>query len=161
MGKYSSEQKDQALKMMGAPGNRSVREVSEDLNIPEPTLYLWRKEARESGNTTVGAGKVPEKWNAAAKFAVVMEAAALNEAELGRYCRERGLLVEQLKRWRDEIMAALNGKPVDATQKAADKKRIKELERELLRKEKALAETAALLVLSRKYEALRIEGEDA
>jgi transposase len=147
--------------MMSAPENRSVRDVSEALNIPEPTLYLWRKEAQESGDATVGAGKAPERWNAAAKFGVVMEAATLNEAELGRYCRERGLLVEQLKRWRGEIMATLSGKPVDGTEKAADKKRIKELEKELRRKEKALAETAALLVLSRKYEALRMDGEDA
>ena len=76
---------------------------------------------------------------------------------------EQGLLVEQLQRWRSEIHMALSaGQGAGgAGERAQDKKRIRELERNLRRKEKALAETADLLVLSRKYEALWTDGEDA
>lgn len=87
----------------------------------------------------------------------------MNEAELAAYCRRKGLLVAQLERWRTEMHAALTRQDsqAEATARAQDKKRIRELEKDLRRKEKALAETAALLVLSRKYEALGIDGEDA
>ncbi len=161
MNKYTQDQKNQAVQMMSAPANKGVKVVSETLNIPEATLYLWRKEARIADALLPEFGKAPEQWTAAAKFGIVMEAAGLNEAELGKYCREKGLLSEQINRWRTEVMAVLASKPINAAEKAADKKRIKELERDLRRKEKALAETAALLVLSRKYETLRMDGEDA
>ncbi|QYG09529.1 hypothetical protein [Janthinobacterium sp. PAMC25594] len=87
----------------------------------------------------------------------------MNETELAAYCRRKGLLVEQLERWRSEVHTALSAGPnrVGSTERAIEKKRIRELERDLRRKEKALAETAALLVLSRKYEALWTDGEDA
>ena len=96
------------------------------------------------------------------KFAVLLEAAPMSEAELAEYCRKKGLLVEQLRRWRNEVQSTLAGsdKRERAEERAKDR-RIRELERDLNRKNKALAETAALLVLSRKYEALGTDGEDA
>ncbi len=111
----------------------------------------------------LGDGQNPEQWSAADKFAVVPEEAPLNAAELAAYCRRKGLLVEQLERWRTEVHTALSTgqNRADATEREPDKKRIRELDRDLRRKEKALAETAALLVLSRKYEALWTDGEDA
>jgi transposase len=92
----------------------------------------------------------------------VLEAAPVNEAELGEYCRHKGLLVEQLERWRVEVHAAVSGGQARSGEtERTDKKRIRDLEKDSRRKENALAETAALLVLSRKYEALWTEGEDA
>jgi transposase len=163
MARYTQEKKEHALSLMAAPQNKPVADVAQLTGIPEGTLYLWRKQAREQGRAVPGDGQNPEQWNAADKFAVVLEAAPLNEAELGAYCRRKGLLVEQLERWRSEVHTVLSGDQggVATTERAADKKRIRELEKDLRRKEKALAETAALLVLSRKYEALWTDGEDA
>lgn len=163
MTKYTKEKKDHALSLMSAPQNKAVPEVSKLTGIPEATLYLWRSQARSAGRAVPGDGQNPEYWSAGDKFAVVLEAAALNEAELGEYCRQRGLLIEQIRRWKAEAQAALSSKNSNITsaQHAQDKKRIRELEKDLRRKERALAETAALLVLSRKYEALRTDGEDA
>ena len=78
----------------------------------------------------------------------MLEAAPLNAAELAAYCRRKGLLVEQLERWRTEVHTALptGQNRAGASERAMDKKRIGELGRDLRRKEKALAETAALLV---------------
>ena len=161
--KYTQEKKEHALSLMSPPQNKSVVEVSTLTGVPEATLYLWRKQAREAGRSVPGDGQNPEQWGAADKFAAVLEAAPLNEAELAAYCRRKGLLVAQLERWRTEMHAALTRQDsqAEATARAQDKKRIRELEKDLRRKEKALAETAALLVLSRKYEALGIDGEDA
>lgn len=99
----------------------------------------------------------PERWSAEQKFAVVLETAVLSEAELSEYCREKGLYPEQAKQWKQDCIAR-NQTPAQARKQLAqerkeDKKRIKELERELKRKDAALAETAALLVLRKKLNA--------
>ena len=163
MTRYTQEKKEHALSLMAAPQNKPVTDVAQLTGVPEGTLYLWRKQAREQGRAVPGDGQNPEQWSAADKFAVVLEAAPLNEAELGAYCRRKGMLVEQLERWRTEVHAVLSGiqGSTAKSERAADKKRIRDLEKDLRRKEKALAETAALLVLSRKYEALWTDGEDA
>jgi transposase len=115
---------------------------------------------------TTACQTVPEsgcwKWKPRLTRSASLKAAPLAEAELAEYCRRKGIFVEHIRRWRQEVRAALaygdNGR---AAERAQDKKRIRELEKDLRRKEKALAETAALLVLSRKYEALGTDGEDA
>jgi transposase-like protein len=158
---YTKEKKEHALTLMSAPQNKPVVEVSKLTGIPEATLYLWRKQARSAGRAVPGDGQNPEDWSAADKFAVVLETAPLGEAELAEYCRHKGLFVEQVRRWRTEAQLALGQMNNGKAERAQEKKRIRELEKDLRRKEKALAEAAALLVLSRKYEALRTDGEDA
>jgi transposase-like protein len=148
---------------MSAPQNKPVSEVVGVTGAPEATLYLWRKQARENGRVVPGDGQNPERWSAADKFSALLEAAPLNEAELAGYCCRKGLRVAQLERWRTEMQAALirQDSKAESTARAQDKKRIRELEKDLRREEKALAETAVLLVLSRKCEVLWIDGEDA
>lgn len=104
-----------------------------------------------------GNKKLSDDWPAEAKFAVVLEAANLSEIELSEYCRRKGLYPEQVVAWRQ---ACINGQLTAQTQSQTeraqarvDKKRIAELERELRRKDKALAETAAILVLRKKLTA--------
>ena len=132
--------------------------------ISEATLYNWRKAARAEGRLLPDGDPTPKGWTAADKFAAVIETAALNEAELSAWCRERGLYPEQIRRWR---RACEQANDWDRTQnerlrqtRKADRQRLKELERELKKKEKALAETAALLVLSKKAEAIWGDGEE-
>jgi transposase-like protein len=112
-----------------------------------------------------GDGKNPEQWSSATKFAVVLETAALNAAELAEYCRKNGLFVEQVNAWREACEHANAGAGEQARRERGqardDKKRIKQLEKELRRKEKALAETAALLMLRKKADAIwGTEDED-
>ena len=89
------------------------------------------------------------------------------EANKNAWCREKGVYPQELEQWQDAATQAL-GEPEAASRRIsrehkADRRRIKELERELCRKEKALAEAAALLVLSKKLEAIfpQDKGEDA
>lgn len=99
------------------------------------------------------------QWTAAEKLRVVIEAGTLDEAGVGELLRREGLHAADLQHFREEALAGLEAKPTRAGPEA---KRIKELERELNRKEKALAEAAALLVLRKKLNALweEAEGED-
>ena len=116
------------------------------------------------GEVVSGSAKLPEHWSAEAKLAVVIETSALSEIELSQHCRKKGLYPEQVKAWRQ----ACHGQDVarqqsrdERAQTRADRKRIRELERELNRKEKALAEAAALLVLRKKLHALWGEDGDS
>ena len=111
-----------------------------------------------------GNGKNAEDWTSEDKFAVVLETATLNAAELAEYCRRRGVFAEQVADWR-AICGSANA---NATQKARgareqskeDKRRIRELEKDLNRKEKALAEAAALLILRKKARAIWGSNEE-
>ncbi|HEX5100452.1 MAG TPA: hypothetical protein VFV94_13180 [Polyangiaceae bacterium] len=97
-------------------------------------------------------GRRPDEWSAQEKLEAVLEAKRLSEAELGEFLRSRGLHEQQLREWEAAAVESLRGRK--ASGKSAEAKRVKELERELRRKEKALAEAAALLVLRKKAEAL-------
>lgn len=100
----------------------------------------------------------PEDWGGEAKFAVVLETAPLNSVELSEYCRAKGLYPEQVARWRQAcIEGAATHEMRDqavAGQLKAAKQQIRVLEKDLRRKEKALAESAALLVLQKKFNTL-------
>ena len=160
---YPSERKEAVLKKMLPPNNKTIPEISKEEGISEGTLYNWRKEARAEGRLMPDGDTTPTGWCAADKFAAVVETASMNEAELSTYCRERGLYAEQIREWREACEQANDW---DSNQnkrlrdvRKADEKRIKELERDLKRKEKALAETAALLVLTKKAQVIWGDGE--
>lgn len=161
---YPKERKEAVLKKMLPPTNKTIKELAAEEGISEATLYNWRNAARAEGRLMPDGDSTPHGWNARDKFAAVMETAALNEADLSAYCRESGLYSEQIQQWREACEQANDW---DRTQnknlqqaRKADRKRIKDLERDLHRKEKALAETAALLVLEKKLEAIWGRGED-
>ena len=162
---YSEERKEAVLRKLLPPQGQSVQSVSQAEGISRATLYLWRQAARSQGRLLPDASTSAQGWSSRDKFAAVVETAALSEAELAEYCRKRGLYPEQLSAWRQACERANDG---DRTQehklKAAtqqDRGRIRALERELGRKDKALAETAALLVLRKKAQAIWGEPEGA
>ena len=162
--KYSEERRQAVLAKLCPPHNRSVREVAAEEGISEPTVYGWRKQARERGQLYPDAGSDAKGWSARDKFAAVIETASMNEAERSEYCRKRGLYPEQLTAWRRACEQANDwAEERNAGQVKADReqrRKMRELERDLARKEKALAETAALLTLSKKARAIWGEGED-
>lgn len=89
---YSEEQKTSLIERMLPPGNANVLALAKETGIPADPLYGWRRQARRArglGPAPVGSS---ERWSAAEKLAMVVEAAALNEAERGEYCRRRGLV---------------------------------------------------------------------
>jgi len=146
------------------PENKLISELARESGITEQTLYTWRRQLRNQGKPVPGSGKNAEQWSSEDKFAVVLETAALNAAELAEYCRRKGLFVEQIAAWRAACSAA-NANAGQQTreqreQSKGDKKRIRQLEKELQRKEKALAEAAALLVLRKKAQAIWGDKEE-
>jgi transposase-like protein len=165
MRRYSEVVKADVRRRMSPPHRQSVARISEELGIHVITLYKWRKAWRLQGEVVPASEKDPEGWGATDQFTVVLETAGLNATELSAYCRERGLFPEQVERWRQASQDA-NEKPVLTLKeqkelerlRAQDQKEIKRLKQELRRKEKALAEAAALLIASKKIQAFW--GED-
>ncbi len=158
MPSYSEERKQQILNKLLPPSNMTVAEVSRIEGIGLQTLYNWRDKAKQQGRPVPGSKPTSEHWSAEAKFATVLETASLNEAELSEYCRAKGLYVDQVKAWKaDALRGFMSSREQELEakrQRQADHKEIKQLKSELRRKEKALAETAALLVLRKKLNAL-------
>ena len=134
---------------------RRLEAVSTELGVSIPTLERWRSQALgEAGERT---------WPGPARLETVIHTAALDEQARNAWCREHGVFPKDLERWRAQAMDSLNdvdAEHVSREQIRADRKRIKTLERDLKHKEKALAETAALLVLSKKLSAIFREGGD-
>lgn len=162
---YSQERKEAVLRKMMPPHNRSIAELANEEGISEATLFNWRRKAREQGLLLPNGNSSPTGWSSQDKFHAVLESAGLNETELAEYCRRKGLYPEQLMIWRRACEAA-NDWDKEANrqlkiQQKADRIRIRQLERELYRQEKALAEAAALMVLRKKAEAIwgKPEGE--
>jgi len=137
------------------PESAALEDVAREVAIGTGTLERWRSEelsrpARERA------------WTAAARFDAVLTTAVMDEAAKSAWCRANGLFPLQLAAWRQSATQAL-AEPAEARasplQTKQDRRRIKDLERELLRKDRALAETAALLVLSKKLGAIFNKGE--
>jgi len=146
------------------PSAVSIAELSRTENISEQTLYGWRSKARQEGRLMPDTDLTPQGWTSRDKFAAVLESATMSEAELGEFCRQKGLHTSQLKAWRAACEQA-NDWDQEASQqlRTANKvsqKRTKKLEREILRKDRALAEAAALLVLRGKLDALYDKDAD-
>ena len=148
------------------PNARSVQALSKETGLAQATLSRWLREAstlktsmapRDEHKKPVG--KQLQEWTPEEKFALVLEAASLSEGELGVFLRSKGLTSAVLDEWREQAMTGLRGtSQVAAT--VVGSKRIKELEREVQRKDKALAEAAAILILQKKVQALLGDEDD-
>lgn len=157
---YSTAFIEQALVKTFSRGNRSIMSVARDLNIHHQTLRYWMKKKTMMANV---AGPIKEKrpadWTAKEQLQALNESYTLTGEQLQAWCRERGLFPHNLTTWRSDFCASSK----EAAPKAGEVNSLKDenvqLKRELVRKDKALAEAAALLVLQKKFRALW-EGEE-
>lgn len=160
---HSPELKEAVLRRLLPPNNESIAKVSREEGIPQGTLSRWKNEAKAQG-IAAPSGDNADVWSTQDKFLIVVETASMNESDLAEYARKKGLYVEQIKAWRDACVNANGGIAKEAAHlhhelKESQKAR-KKLEKEIQRKDKALAEAAALLVLSKKADAIWGDPEE-
>lgn len=131
------------------PESISPTNLSIETGISKYTLATWKSKA--TGGWASKLKKSTRSMDSKEKFLIVMETYTLSETELSKYCRENGLYVEQVKNWRTSCIAANSGNKKNSEELEIElleeKKKTKELSKDLRMKEKALAETTALLVL--------------
>jgi transposase len=157
------------VRRMVGPGAVTVTALGRESGIPSSTLSRWLQGAAsirfvtpktDAPNPDVPlapGAKRPQDWTAMERAKLVLEAAGLTEQELGELLRTRGVHREQLDEWRSMLEDALAH---PRNKSSGEAKRIRELEREVAYKDKALAETAALLVLQKKLQLLFPADED-
>lgn len=157
---YSESFIEQALVKIYARGNRSVRDVTDELNVSYHTVKNWmRNKSADKYKAVAIREKRPQDWAAEEQLLALQESHGLSGEALQAWCRERGLFPHHLTSWK----AAFCIEPKEATSGSRELRTLKDeivvLKREAVRKDKALAEAAALLILQKKFRALW-EDED-
>jgi transposase len=159
--KYSVEFRESAVQKYLNRGNRPVKEILQELGIAPSSIYQWC-----DGLAMVGGMKKssrPQNRPAQQKLKALTEYDALSEKERGEYLRKHGLHEENLNEWRKQIEEALSPykrNSHDRSELVAEQKKNKQLEKEIRRKDKALAEASALLILKKKADLIWGSGEE-
>ncbi len=159
---YSVEFRERVIKE-GLSSGKSHRVLAGEFGIGYSTLGKWLHDYRNSGEQPLAKKeRRPQEWSIEQRFDAVLETRQLSDDEVGRWCREHGVHTHQLSRWRQDAMAGTDGQTATAEQAETRRLRgqVKELKKELRRKDKALAEAAALLVLKKKAASIWGEPED-
>lgn len=146
---------EQALVKVYSRGSRSVRSVADELNVNYETVKNWVKRKKlDKLSVMVNKEKRPQEWTAAEQLQALQESHTLSGEALAAWCRERGLFIHHLESWKAAFCAEGKSSATGAHELRGLKDDIEELRREIRRKDKALAEAAALLVLQKKFRAL-------
>lgn len=163
MRKTAEERKKAVIAKLADPHGGTVAQIAKETGVSPATVYAWRREARQAGIIPAPDDSTPEGWTSADKFRAVLACAPLNEEQTAEYCRRNGLYPEQVRRWREACEQANAFDPVRARaveRELREKSReVRLLAKDVLRKDKALAETTALLVLAKKARAILGEGD--
>ncbi len=160
--KYSTGFRNSVLKKILPPENRSIPEVSKETGVSEQTLRNWLLKLKNDSLNPEDGELSPEQRSPSEKMTLLLESRSLAPDEKGMWLRKNGIHSEHLVLWEQELRDQVNDKANTEKETIKEqKKKIKTLEKELERKEKALAEMAALMVLKKKAEAIWGEkGED-
>lgn len=151
---------EQALVKAFSRGARSITSVADELNLSHHTLRYWMKKKTVSTPATAKVTeKRPQDWTAEEQFAALQETHGMSAEDVQAWCRARGLFAHHLTSWKAAFCASAREPASSAREVRSLKDEVAKLKREAARKDKALAEAAALLILQKKFQALW-EDED-
>jgi len=166
---YSEKFRARMVEKMAGPQPMSGMQLAAETGVPQPTLSRWLREAttlrkkmakrEDDEEQMLVAADAPQR-TPEEKFSFVLEAAQVPDVELGEWLRRKGVLEAELREWRETALSGFKTKAQQRADKASDTKQIRQLERELARKDKALAEAAALLILQKKVQAIWGDADD-
>ena len=145
----------------------TIDDIAKAYGIANSTVGRWIRELRQPalGNETAMTRneKRPQDWHMTEKLQAIIDGAALDDEAVSAYCREKGIYRPHIKQWKQAVIHGNKGanRQDDKTQLKMLKEENKQLKQELRRKEKALAETAALLVLKKKAQQIWGSDEDS
>lgn len=158
---YSEDFKKDMVIKMAAPGAQSATSLAKETGVPQSTLSRWlRSYATVRLEGEAMRQRRPQDLSAEEKLEALLEYERSSEEQRGVFLRQKGLHEATLEKWKKEMLEGLKIKAFVGGKKDPQRKRIAALERELRRKEAALAEAAALLVLKKKADAIWGDGRD-
>ena len=158
---YPTGFKARMVQRMAGPRAVTAVALSKETGVSQPTLSRWLREASSVSDMGNLEPREPKKWTPEEKLRVVLEASSLTEQQLGDLLRREGLHTAQLEEWRALVMDALATRKSTPPKNGADAKRVKDLTRDLHRKNLALAEVTALLALQKKVQAIWGDGDES
>jgi transposase len=146
---------EQALVKVFSRGDRSVQSVADEINVNYHTLKNWMvRKAVKKSETPAVKEKRPQDWSAQEQLVALHETHGMDGEASRAWCRERGIFPHHLSEWKAAFCGDKRSGQADAKTLRSLKDDNERLQRELLRKDKALAEAAALLILQKKFRAL-------
>ncbi len=161
---YSEGFKQNTIRRLCIPGGPTATALALEIGVSNSTISRWKQQllaptALETTTmSTTATGSVrPHDRAPEEKLRLLVEAHNLDDEALGAFLRREGIHKAHLDQWQRDVLTVLGAKPSKTKANVADMtahKRVKELETELHRKDRALAETAALLVLQKKVQDL-------
>ena len=173
MASYTAGFKTRMVQRMAGREGISATALAEEVGVSQSSLSRWLCEASVPVSTVTPMTKKKKASarqgsrrgrTAEEKLQIVLKAAALSDDDLGAFLRGEGIHEAQLEEWRSKAMEAATGALKaphgKRRERTAESRKIKELERELLRKDKALAEVTALLVLKKKIQEIWGDEDD-
>jgi len=162
---YSEAFKSKMIQRMSVPGGPSANALAQEVGVHQGTLSRWLRRAGKvqgMSDETSKKSRRPQDWTAPEKQEAVLKAAGLPDEQLGSFLRREGLHQTHLQQWRQQMLQGLEEKPKGGrSAKSLEARRIRELEKELRRKDVALAEAATLLILKKKAQAIWGDEDDA
>lgn len=160
---YTQGFKSRMIERITGPEGITAYALSKEVGVSQPTLSRWVRERSLSGMKDK-SNKKPHKWTAAEKLGVVQESSQLGDEELGIFLRRKGLHATQLKEWtkivKDAALASLTPPKRSRAKSTPEEKKIRALEKDLNRKDRALAEVTAILALKKKIQELWGDEDD-
>ena len=148
----SEEFRKSIVQKMCMPGGKTVVELSQEIGVCEQTLYNWRKMIQN--NVSRGyQERSPKGWKLSDKYQAVLDSANQSGEELGRWLRENGLQTTHIELWKQECKSVLSNNTYKDEIRILKIKNA-ELEKEINRKDKTIAEVTSLLVLKKKLNKL-------
>lgn len=162
---YNEGLKRTMVEKLLSPDSIGITALSRETGIPRRTLFDWREKYCSESEIVLKVSRSPKDWPFSAKLEAIFESTKIEKEDFGAWLRSRGLQSEHIEKWKDEIRTMAKNKKKDDLSKKEEirelKVKNKELERELRRKDKALAEASALLLLKKKFDALMEEKENS
>ncbi|GFO57663.1 hypothetical protein GMSM_46700 [Geomonas sp. Red276] len=158
---YTEGFKANMVRRMAGPNAISATALAREVGVPQQSLSRWLRDASvatqpDSSSAhpeSVMPPKRPQDRSAEEKLKIVTEAEMIPEEQLGAFLRRNGIHEAQLREWRSMMLSGLQ-KPPRSTKNSEEAKKIQQLEKELQRKEKALAEAAAIIILKKKVQSI-------
>lgn len=161
---YSTDVKESIMKMLYSPNAPSLRTISRDFGVPKSTIQIWMKQAGMMSSRQINSHDKDKYWSPQIKLEAVMKSMSLNEEDYGEYLRKNGLYSSLVTQWKEKVLESLvnsNTRKNEVVKTDVNKSsEFRNLQKELQRKDKALAEITSLLVLKKKADLLWADEEE-
>jgi transposase len=155
--RYSAEFKQSVVKKISTPGGPSAAQIAKELGVHYTSVYAWVKD-----HANTASMKKSKEWTPEAKLEAIIKTATMNENELGEFLRGNGLHSTEIDQWKKDIYSAQKsaGRPKLDPELVALRVKERELSKDLKRKDRALAEMSARVILLKKSRLLFGETEE-